>query len=41
MLWATVNCRRSVARLGLVMLAVETSLRALSEVAPRVEWVER
>jgi hypothetical protein len=27
MLWATVNCRRSVARLGLVMLAVETSLR--------------
>jgi hypothetical protein len=41
MLWATVNCRGSPARLGLVMLAVETTPRALSRVVSRAEWVER
>jgi hypothetical protein len=41
MLWATVNCRGSAARLGSVMLAVETTPRALSEVVSRAEWVGR
>jgi len=41
MLWATVNCRGSAARLGLVMLAVEATARARSEVVSRAEGVGR
>jgi hypothetical protein len=39
MLWATINCRRSAARLGLVLLAPETTARAPIEGGSRAKGV--